>query len=135
VKLLNNRPRAFAALIQDDYILLVRIVNGEKEFWTLPGGGLEDGETFEDAVIREVQEEVNLKVKVVKHLYTTTYELGVEKCFLVETIVQNSIPTLGFDPELPYHQQVLREVKWHLIKEMADDIQVSEVIKALELKV
>lgn len=34
----------------------------EKKSWTPPGGGIEPGETFEEAVIREVQEESNMKV-------------------------------------------------------------------------
>lgn len=96
----------------------------------MPGGGLENHESFEEAVIREVQEEVNLKVKVMKHLYTNNYEHGVEKCFLVQTIERNSTPLLGFDPELPIEQQELKEFKWKPIKEMEDDIQVSEVIRA-----
>ena len=134
VKILNNRPRAFAAIIENDCILMVQVVKGEKSYWTLPGGGLENEETFEQAVIREVQEEVNLKVKVIKHLYTNSYEQGLEKCFLVQVVEQNSTPILGFDPELLIEQQELKEIKWQPIKEMVADIQVSRVIRALGLE-
>ncbi|WP_088043383.1 NUDIX domain-containing protein [Bacillus sp. EAC] len=132
---MNNRPRAFAAIIEKDCILMVHVVKGEKNYWTLPGGGLENEETFEEAVIREVQEEVNLKVKIIKHLYTNSYELGVEKCFLVQVVEENSTPILGFDPELLIEQQELKEIKWQPIKEMEEDIQVSKVIRALGLEV
>ncbi len=132
---MNNRPRAFAALLKDDSILMVHVVTGSKDFWTLPGGGLEAGETFEDAVVREVQEEVNLKVKVVKELFSGNYERGIEKCFLVEELEKASIPTLGYDPELPMDQQELKEVKWHLITDVLEDLHVSKVIDALNLKV
>lgn len=54
---------------------------------------------------------------------------------LVEVIEKASIPTLGFDPELPKEEQNLKEVKWRLLKEVKEDIQVSKVIKALELSV
>ncbi len=114
---------------------MVHVVKGEKNYWTLPGGGLENEETFEEAVIREVQEEVNLKVKIIKHLYTNSYELGVEKCFLVQVVEENSTPILGFDPELLIEQQELKEIKWQPIKEMEEDIQVSKVIRALGLEV
>lgn len=132
---MSNRSRSFAAIIENDNILMVQIIKGEKNFWTLPGGGLENHETFEEAVIREVQEEVNLKVEVIKHLYTNNYELGVEKCFLAQILEQNLTPKLGYDPELPIEQQELKEFKWQPIKEMADDIQVSEVIRVLGLLV
>ncbi|QOR64970.1 NUDIX hydrolase [Cytobacillus suaedae] len=132
---MNNRPRAFAALIKGDSILMVHVVTGSKDFWTLPGGGLEAGETFEDPVVREVQEEVNLKVKVVKELFTGTYECGIEKCFLVEEVEKESIPTLGYDPELPMDHQELKEVKWRLITNVREDLHVSKVIEALYLKV
>lgn len=39
------------------------------EYYTFPGGGLEEGETAEEATIREIEEEFGIKVKVVKKLY------------------------------------------------------------------
>lgn len=33
-----------------------------KGYWTPPGGGIEAGETYEEAVVREVKEESNMKV-------------------------------------------------------------------------
>lgn len=40
----------------------VLVYNPKRKSWTPPGGGIEHGETFEDAVIREVREESNMKV-------------------------------------------------------------------------
>ncbi|MFA6535916.1 MAG: NUDIX hydrolase [Candidatus Paceibacterota bacterium] len=40
----------------------VLVYNGEKGSWTPPGGGIEPGETFEEAVTREVKEETNMRV-------------------------------------------------------------------------
>ncbi|WLR57485.1 NUDIX domain-containing protein [Mesobacillus subterraneus] len=65
-----TRPRAFAAIIKNNYILMTKHVYPDGSFWTLPGGGLKAGETFEDAVVREVKEEVNLDVEVVDYLFT-----------------------------------------------------------------
>jgi len=36
----------------------------DPEMWELPGGKVEKGEFFTDALIREIKEEVNLEVKV-----------------------------------------------------------------------
>ncbi len=40
-----------------------------EEYYTFPGGHLENGETLEEGVIREIKEEFGIKVKVIKKLY------------------------------------------------------------------
>ena len=59
------RPRAAALIFNDGHelLLMLRRKNG-KTYATLPGGGIEDGETPAGACAREVLEEVNLTVKV-----------------------------------------------------------------------
>ena len=41
---------------------LVVVYAENKKYWTPPGGGIEPGETYEEAVVREVKEETNMKV-------------------------------------------------------------------------
>ncbi|MEI6843392.1 MAG: NUDIX hydrolase [bacterium] len=41
---------------------LVVVYAQDKGYWTFPGGGIEKGETYEEAVVREVKEESNMKV-------------------------------------------------------------------------
>ena len=38
------------------------LVNHPKSGWMPPGGGIEAGETYEEAVVREVKEETNMRV-------------------------------------------------------------------------
>ena len=56
-----------AVVIEDDRVVLVRRGSppayGE---WSLPGGAVEPGETLEQAVVREVKEEIGLEVEVVE---------------------------------------------------------------------
>ncbi len=55
-----NRTRATALIIQDEKILLIHRINNGEEYWVFPGGGIEKGETPEEAVVREVKEETGL---------------------------------------------------------------------------
>jgi len=61
-------------LDDDGRILLVKHVPKKGDFWggqwMVPGGNLELGETLEEGVIREVEEETNLRVKVLRHVST-----------------------------------------------------------------
>ena len=41
---------------------LVIVYAESKKYWTPPGGEIEKGETYEEAVVREVKEETNMKV-------------------------------------------------------------------------
>ena len=50
-----------ALVIQNGLMLLSHEENGDK--WMLPGGGLEKGETEEDCVVREVEEETGYVIK------------------------------------------------------------------------
>ncbi|MEI7463434.1 MAG: NUDIX hydrolase [Candidatus Taylorbacteria bacterium] len=54
---------------------LVVVYAAEKGYWAPPGGGIETGETYEEAVIREVKEETNMKVLSQKFIgYQDIYE-------------------------------------------------------------
>jgi len=41
---------------------LVIVYAENKKYWTPPGGAIEPGETYEEAIIREIKEETNMKV-------------------------------------------------------------------------
>ena len=49
-----TRPRACGALIHNKEILMVRHVEPTRSYWTLPGGGVEAGETPAEAAVRKV---------------------------------------------------------------------------------
>jgi ADP-ribose pyrophosphatase YjhB (NUDIX family) len=68
--ILTNRSGGFRAggiVIKDGKMLFMhQIVNGE-DFYTIPGGSWEKGETLEETCKREIQEEFSIDVDV-KHL-------------------------------------------------------------------
>jgi ADP-ribose pyrophosphatase YjhB (NUDIX family) len=55
-----------AAIIRDGNVLIVRRARPPAEgFYTLPGGGVETGETLAEAIVREVREETAMQIEPV----------------------------------------------------------------------
>ncbi|HCK88651.1 MAG TPA: hypothetical protein DHW39_07555 [Erysipelotrichaceae bacterium] len=61
-----------AAVIRDrDRIFATQRGYGEyKDGWEFPGGKIEENETSEEALIREIREELNMQIRVLKYLGT-----------------------------------------------------------------
>jgi 8-oxo-dGTP diphosphatase len=56
------KVRVAIILFKDDKILLVRHRKHQQNYWVLPGGTVEWGETLEKAAKREIKEETNLEI-------------------------------------------------------------------------
>lgn len=66
--------RVYGILINAEQQVLVSDEKIRGEFFTkFPGGGLEFGEGTRDCLAREFMEEMNLKVEVGEHIYTTDF--------------------------------------------------------------
>lgn len=58
-----------AIIVDGGKVLMIRRREREgKLLWAFPGGGIEDGETPEQAAVREVAEEVDIEVKATRVL-------------------------------------------------------------------
>lgn len=71
-----NTIRVSAAVILDDGKILAtqRGYGTYKDGWEFPGGKREDGESGEDTIIREIEEELNISIKVDDYLTTVEYD-------------------------------------------------------------
>ena len=56
------RQAARAIVIKDDTLLVIHRNKYGKEYYTLPGGGIDGGETPEQAIMREMHEETGLEI-------------------------------------------------------------------------
>ncbi len=48
--------------------------NSYKDYYVFPGGGLEEGETIEEGVLREIKEEFGICVKIIRQMYEINSE-------------------------------------------------------------
>ena len=62
------RLRASAVIVHNGSLLLVHRIKDGNEYYVFPGGGIEAGETPEEAVVRELREEAGITAAVVKRL-------------------------------------------------------------------
>ena len=132
----QTRYRACGAVIFDEQILMVRHIHDGRDYWTLPGGGIEPRETPEEAAEREVLEETGLVVRTERFLFEVSSQScrNTSLCFLMSTPSDSAI-RLGADPEeghLDVNQRMLQAVQWHPVSTMRNDYLVSRVLKILE---
>ena len=62
---MRKRLIALLALVNEKNEVLISLRKNKKEYdgyWEYPGGKVEEGETLEHAIIREMKEEINLEI-------------------------------------------------------------------------
>lgn len=109
------RVRVCGILEKDNEILMIKhkgLLNND--VWLPPGGGIEFGETTEDALVREFREETNLKVTINEFIGINEYitnELHAIELFY-KVIYKSGTLRLGYDPEMDKSNQLLKEIKF-----------------------
>lgn len=71
--------KVVAAIIEkEDKILIAKKKEGKPlaGYWEFPGGKIEEGEPSEESLIRELMEEMNIKVKVNNFIGESIYDYG-----------------------------------------------------------
>ena len=94
--------RVTGILIEDEKILLVKQKVSDKRNWSLPGGKLEQGETIEQGIIREMKEETGLDVEIIRLLYLCDVSASnntlLHISFLLKRVAGNiELPTNEFE--------------------------------------
>ena len=56
--------RARVVIVEDGCIALIKRVRGGRTYYLFPGGGIEEGETAEQAAVREAYEELGVHVRI-----------------------------------------------------------------------
>ena len=113
-----QRSRSVAVVVRDDKILMERVFYFGHEFYTLPGGGIEEGETPEQAVLRELKEECGLDGTILRSL-AVQYKSGGGAEYSFEVSVPGDQEAItGYDPEESVDNPPLKEVLWMKLDEI-----------------
>lgn len=109
------RIRVCGLCWNNDQLLVVNHKIGKTQtFWAPPGGGLEFGESVEDALIREFEEEVSLKIKPIRFQFACEFikpPLHALELFF-EISAESGKVKAGFDPESPAELQLIKGAQY-----------------------
>ena len=113
------RNRSVVFVIRNNKILMEKLLYEGRTFCSIPGGGIEEGETPEQAAIRELKEECGLDGTIVKKL-AEVYSNGRTEYAFEVSVPENQNAIKGYDPEEPVDNQPIKDVCWMALNEMSE---------------
>ncbi len=115
--------------------LIARLDRRGRLIWSLPKGHLEEGETAEDAAVREVQEETGILGRVLAPLGTIDFWFVAEDRRVHKTVHHHLLEAISGD--LSDEDIEVAEVAWVPLTEIASRLAYADeralIGKALEL--
>lgn len=107
---LPSRPRAAVLVVRDDAVLLMHRERDGRTYDVVPGGGIEPGESSEQAAHRELAEETSLQAAGLTLLATVPSESGPCDYYLARGVTGE--PAVG-GPEAERNSATNRyELRW-----------------------
>lgn len=115
-------------IVKNKKILVIKRASNDEiggDTWECVGGKIEFGEDLEEALIREIKEEVGLTISVDRLLYATTFKTNPSRQVVILTYLCNS------DSTKVILSQEHTDYKW-VSKEESKKLLIPEIIKDFE---
>lgn len=136
--------RAFV-INENNEIAILHIVGDDifdhRDYYETSGGGIEENESIEEAILRELDEEIGYKCEIIKYLgvvedeYNLLHRNNVNHYFLCKTICKTNIHHVSFGDSL------INEICWLNIDEIVskyeqmNDTKIARLVKNREYPV
>ncbi len=121
--------RAAAIILKDGAAALIKRVRQDKTYFLFPGGTVEEGETFEQAYVREIEEELGLIVSVDREIERIVFNDKEQRYYICNVISGNFGSGTGpeYQPGLPEERGTYEPV-WMPVDELtANDVRPRHV--------
>lgn len=130
-----TKNRAGGLLFKANKILLIHRIKDSKEYWVIPGGGVEAGESFEEAIKREMFEEASVAVEIKEKAleFESTFVKGVKEVYFILNLVAGEPKLNPEGPEairmLQSNQENFYELVWVPLSEISNYLLCPEEVK------
>lgn len=130
---LTNQPRARVMIInEDNEILLVKNVIDPTN-WSLPGGGVERGETPLKAAQREVREELSLRLATSSLTFLAEYPRGTQNIPYRALVFTSQVSRRAVNLDA-YQRYEIADVQWHPLERLPANFSKVGLVAMADLR-
>ncbi|UWE04527.1 NUDIX hydrolase [Laceyella sacchari] len=126
------KDRGSVILISGNRVALIKRVRDGMTFYVIPGGGIKEGESPEDATIREAYEELGITIAIKERVAIIEFNGGLQYYFLGEITGGTFGTGQGKEFTQPDRKRGTFEPVWMEIEDLADhDVRPREIADLL----